>query len=68
MVIKTRAERSRYTLDVPRQYKDEFDALCALQGLNMCDIIRKFIIKYVDGDKAILKAMKEKYAIAKDGQ
>lgn len=67
MKTELRALRCRYTFELPHKLRDEYHAVCRSKGLESCIPVRKFVKKYVEGDRALLEAMKEKYQIDKEG-
>ena len=67
MKTEIQAKRARYIFDIPRELLNDFKAAVAINNTERNFVLLKFIRKYVEGEKALLEAMKEKYEIASGG-
>ena len=68
MKTELKAKKPRYIFEIPEQLRNDFEAACAIRGMKRVDVMLKFIRAYVDADKVILDRLKEKYAIAQEGE
>lgn len=62
------SKNPKLTVRMSFNERNEFHAACRIKGTDMSSEVMKFIRLYIEGDRAILERLKERYKISKDGE
>jgi hypothetical protein len=63
-----KSNRPKLTINLSYNERNEFKAACGLRGREMTEEVIRFIRLYIEGDRAILDRLKERYMLATEGE